>query len=252
LKLSIVIPSIRSTLIPAMLDSLAQSCTKYEYEVILVGPNFSVYDKTICVIDYGTPSRATQIGLLYCSGELYFNAVDDALFLPGAIDNAIEQYDNMCGNLDVILMRYRESPGRTGKEAPIENWNAWYHEALRLPGIDPGWKICGHTLLSLATIKQFGGYDCRFEHINYNIHDLLFRIQRAGGNCYPSNTEISNDDHMPGHSGDHAAICLSDGPDQLLFRSIYGSELTAKQRPQCIDLYNWKQSPAIWERRFKV
>ena len=95
------------------------------------------------------------------------------------------------------------------------------------------------------TFKSLGGIDCRFEHVNMNIHDLAYRIQNAGGRLHfsPSVVMHCNSNNF---GADHAVLDQSYGSNDLpLFRELYNHTGPVRQ---VLDMNNWKQSPAKWRR----
>jgi len=256
IDVSILIPAIRVNNWERMYQTILDACKEHTFELVLVSPfdlPESLKSKTNIKLikDYGSPTRAAQIGLLSCEGRLMYHCVDDALFFPSSIDLAINLYDGSCGEKDVVNMRYREGADFSGQEWTHSFWFAHYHDELRMPGVKSFWKISLHPLMSTEYIKSLGGWDCQFEYINHPLHDLMFRVQSDGGRLFDSPTDVTTCNHYGGRTVDHASIHDAQVHNDLpIFRSMYQQENIADTRIK-IPLNNWEESPAIWNRRFK-
>ena len=254
---SILIPAIRTHNWLMMYGSLANSCKKHSFELVLVSPfdlpeNMRHFKNVKLIRDYGPPTRAAQIGSLHCEGKLMYHCVDDAIFLPDSIDKGIEQYNQICGYKDVINMRYREGVNYSGQTMPMGYWTAWHHGELRTPGIPQNYKISLHHMFDINYFRELGGWDCQFEYINHPLHDLMFRVQADGGKLYDSVVDATTCDHYINKTVDHGPIfdaqTYSDKPK---FDAIYSKPGAAEKRIH-LDINNWKDAPAVWDRRFKA
>ena len=254
---SVLMPAIRTHNWLMLYGSLYNSCRNHSFELVLVSPfdlpeNMKQFDNVKHIKDFGAPTRAAQIGALSCEGRLMYHCVDDAIFLPNAIDTAIETYNSICGEKDVINMRYREGQEYSGQTLPPHFWTAWAHDELRLPGIPQHYKISLHHMMSLEYFKKLGGWDCQFEYINHPLHDLMFRVQADGGTLYDSKLDATTCNHFLGKTVDHAPIFDAQTFfDKPIFDAMYSIPEAATSRVH-LDLDNWKNSPEIWERRFKT
>jgi len=257
IDLSIFLPAIRTPLWDRMYDSITESCTKYSWELVLCGPfclteYLKTKDNVKFVKDLGSPSRCAQLASFECDGKLLYHVVDDALFFPNSIDNAILFYNKNCCRKDAINMRYKEGENYSGDSMPMEYWTTQYHGPLRLPGIPKNFKISLHHMLDASYFRELGGYDCSFEYQNYNLHDFIFRLQSDGGIVYDSLDDVTTCNHFPGSSGDHGPINDAHvAHDEPLFLEMYSNSdilLTRKN----IDINNWVQQSGLWKRRFKT
>lgn len=252
--MSVLIPSIRTTNWKVVLDTLKESCKKYTYEVVFIGPFDPPpgIDMTGVkfIKSYRCPSAAAQIGAIACEGDLIHHTVDDAKFIPGAIDAAIDLYRQICRRKDVVNMRYTEDDNYSGKTFPPEYWNAHYHGPLRLSGVLPWMKISCHFLIDRDYFYEMGGFDCNYEYLNFNLHDLMFRIQADSGHLYDSPTDVTNCNHYGGRSVDHWAIEDTYPHDYAKFVAKFSNPQVYGENPLRIDLDNWKNQPEYWDRRF--
>ena len=254
--ISVFMPAIRTHNWLMLYGSLQNSCKKHSFELVMVSPfdlpeDMKHFKNIKLIKDYGAPSRCAQIAALHCEGKLVYHCVDDAIFLPNAIDKAIEQYNEICGKKDVINMRYREGVDYCGQSMPMGYWHAWFHDPLRLPGILPHYKISCHHMLDSEYFKELGGYDCQYEYVNHGLHDLMFRIQADGGKLYDSSVDVTTCDHYINKTVDHGPVAdAQDQHDRPKFDELYSQNNIAQKRIY-IDLDNWKNCPEVWDRRFK-
>jgi len=253
--ISLTMPAIRTNNWEAFYESAKQSCSNHSFELVLVSPfelpnSLKSINNITHILDKGNPSRCTQIANIAAKGKLIYNCVDDGLFFNSALDWVVDEFNHLHNDLDVINMRYRESSDRKCGEFPLTYWNTSYHSSLRLPGINPSWKLSLHFVMKRHTYLSLGGIDCNFEYSNHGIHDLMFRIQAAGGTIFNSLVEGLNCTHFPGQVADHGPI--NDAQlyhDEPIFNSIYSNPQAAYKR-KYLDLDNWMMQPQVWERRF--
>ena len=249
-KLSVCLPAHRTHLWENFYNSLVESIgNKYSWELIMVGPKDHpsfVRDKPHVkfIKDFGSPSRCGQMATTEATGELMMMASDDGLFVRGAIEQSIDLM-NTLPRKDVLALRFTE--GRDYKGAPMhpEYWMAHHHPPLRV--VPPDYKIILLGMFRLDYFREMGGWDCRFEHLNMNGHDLAFRMQKNGTTVHMSPGLVCNHNWNP-NSGDHIPVQAAyDNCDLKLFREITAP---GHDRPLKIDYDNWKKSPKVWKRRF--
>jgi hypothetical protein len=235
--------------------NIAQSVAPYTFEFIIVSPNFPTVPlqqqmNVKFIRDFGHPSRCLQIGSMIAVGEMFSWGSEDYRAKEHGIAECIELLRSS-DKLDVINMLYSEGPGYTGSQYLDENyWKPYTHPPLRQKHVKPEWGICMTPLLRLATFRTMGGIDCSYEHFNFNVHDLMFRIQNGGGKIIKSNGRIYAHDHVPQYVGDHMAFeeCQAEN-DMPRFIARY-SQPTIDMGP--IPYNNWMfNTENIWHRRFK-
>lgn len=252
--MSVLIPSIRTTNWKVVLDTLKDSCTRYSYEVVFVGPfdppEGTPMDNIKFIKSYRCPSAAAQIGAKACEGELIHHTVDDAKFIPGAIDAATDLYKQVCGKKDVVNMRYTEDDNYSGKSFAPEFWVAHHHPPLRLAGIPSNYKISCHFLINREYFLELGGLDCDYEYLNFNLHDLMFRVQYDGGVLHDSPTDVTNCNHYGNRAVDHGAIEDAYPKDLNLFTSKFCNPHALRDNATRLDIDNYLRQPEIWGRRF--
>ena len=118
IKLSIVVPTIRTHLLEDLYQSFCSSCGDYSFEVIFVGPfdipaSLEEKDNVIYIKDYGQPSRAAQLGLIEASGDLFCWVTDDCFCYPNTLSKTINFYITNCIDTDIVGMRFFENPDHT-------------------------------------------------------------------------------------------------------------------------------------------
>ena len=173
---SICLPAHRTQLWQRLYESAVEAVGPYSWEMILVGPNnpppfFDDKKNFKFLKDFGTPSRCAQIATMLAEGEFMMWGSDDGYFLKNSIRECISLKKNL-DRKDVVIIRYAEGRDYSGKSPPDEYWKAWTHPDLRLPGVPEDYMITLLSMFSLDYFRELGGWDCRFEHLNMNCHDL--------------------------------------------------------------------------------
>ena len=254
MDISVLIPSIRTPNWSIVLDTLKESCKRYSYEVVFIGPfdppGGVDLSKVTYIKSYRCPSAAAQQGAEHCKGELLYHCVDDAKFIPGAIDAATDLYKQVCGYKDTVNMRYTEDDDYSGKTFPLEFWNAHHHPPMRLPGVPGHYKIALHFLVNTKYFLELGGFDCGYEYLNFNLHDLMFRLQYDGGRIFDSPTDVTNCNHYGNRRVDHGVIEDAYPHDKDRFTGKYMNPNALTPENVRIDVNNWRNQPEVWARRF--
>ena len=249
--ISICLPAFRTHLWKRLYDSAGEACGPYRWEMILVGPNepppeLAKEPNFKFFKDYGSPARCAQISTCLAEGELMMFGSDDGYFLKDSIKECIEMHESLTFK-DFVIARLTEGKDHSGEWFDDSYWKAWTHPDLRLPGVDKDYFITLLAVHKLDYYRQIGGIDCRFEHINMNLHDLAFRAQRDGAQISYSPSLVINcdwsylwDDHRPVQGA-------YEQNDKALFQKLY-----SVPRPERIkiDYFNWTKSDAVWKRRF--
>ena len=246
--IGILIPAIRTNRWVDLYNSIALSCKNHTWQLVLVSPfalpkELSHHTNIKIISEFGQVSRAVQRGMLEVDSDLVFLTVDDCVMLEDAIDKCILQYKAQCSQNDVLNMRYSEG----GDIWNIAQYTAGFHGALRIHGVDPKWQIAPQFLMDKNYFVSIGGFDCRYEYINEPVHDFMFRVQLLGGSIIHSDTHCCIATHYPETTKDHAPIHHAQlGHDYPIFIERYRNG----QIDLIIDYDNWKNTPAIWNRRF--
>jgi len=249
-KLSICLPAHRTHLWEKFYESIISSVgDKHSWELVMVGPTeppefFSDKEHFTFIQDYGSPARCAQIATTVAQGELMMWGSDDGLFTPGSIERCIDLHDTL-PKKDVIGIQYTE--GRNYQGAPMhpDYWLAHHHPTLRV--VPPEYMIFIVGMFKLEYFRELGGWDCRFEHLNMNCHDLAFRVQRDGGKIHLSPDLVCNHDWNP-NEGDH--IPVQEAYDQNDLELFYQLHSTDQSQRIKINYDNWESTPKVWKRRF--
>ena len=252
--LSICLPAHRTHLWERLYNSAAAAVgDDYTWELILVGPNdppesLAQKENFKFFKDYGHPSRCAQIATTLAEGEFMMWGSDDGYFLKDSIKECLDMRKSLSmSQRDIIIIKYAEGRGITGTCPEDSYWTAWTHPDLRLPGIPQDYKITLLAMYDLRYFRYLGGWDCSFEHLNMNTHDLSFRAQRDGAKIHFSPNLILTCDWNP-NEGDHVPVQQAyEYNDAPLFRALYGVPRPERIR---IDYFNWEMADQVWQRRF--
>jgi len=252
-ELSICLPAIRPDRWQKLYDSLLTACSAHDFELVLISPyNLPVSMQGLPNVkhikEFGSATRATMLGSNFCTGKYIAVPADDGYFFPNSFDQALDYMANKPAN-DVMVLRYREGKNCDGKPLDNSYWLAKTHIDAASLHIQPDWLTASQPLLQLDFFRDFGGWDCNFEHVAFAAHDFSYRSQRCGSRHHLSPIEVMNADHSPGISGDHAPIHHGHiEHDQPFFTQMYKSPSVVGRTK--IDFNNWMTSPTSWERRF--
>ena len=247
MKLSIIVPTIRTHYLPRFLDSLSKSCKNTEYEVVFIGP-FDLpeeikADNIKFIKSYSTVPCCIQIATLECSGDIICHAVDDSVFYENSLDFVIDHFVNNFSKNDAITLTYTENTNNMTHPSKWLVKNISEFDIIRTA--NPEWTTFVQPMMYREKFISMGGFDCQFEYSNHSHHDLAFRMNMAGSNVSVSPIPVSYAFHMPDRTGDHAPICDAQGKDESLFFSKWLSE------PEIIiDYDNYKNYNGVWNRRF--
>jgi hypothetical protein len=252
-KLSICLPAFRVHLWEKYYNSVFSSINNNSWEMIMVGPNEPpefFKDKTNFKFfkDYGNPTRCAQIATMLAEGELMMWGSDDGLFLPNSIEQCINLHDNL-PQKDVIALRYTEGIGYSGTPMHQQYWMAHHHPQTRI--VPNNYMLILVGMFKTQYFKEIGGWDCRFEALNMNCHDLAFRVQNDGGKIHLSPNYVSIHDWHPNDQEHKPIQHAYEQNDSQLFEKIYANNGYLKRQIK-IDYFNWINAKPIWDRRFKT
>jgi hypothetical protein len=234
---AIILPSIRIKNLPKFWEAANKACKKYTWQLIIIGPYLPsdeiIEKENVCWIrSYANPTLSFVFGNKCANSTYIYNCTDDGLIQEGAIDKAVDIHENiLAGGKGMVNMIYEEGVldhdtleplAHHNSYHPAQYWWAHYHGDLRLPGIQPDWKICPHFFVRKDYYDSLGGIECMFEYINHGLHDLAFRVQADGGRIIDLPFVAYRCAHLPGKSGDHGPIVdAQTGPDLHAFQSKF-------------------------------
>lgn len=240
--LSIVIPSIRTYNWQELMDSIHNSCTKYSYEIIFVGPQYDTVIDSLghvkFIRDFGSPNRCQQLGYMISSGRYIHFGSDDCMYIPKSIDTVM---DKMNGDPKVITCNYSE-----GGQDQVSMRFLDAYGTNKYKEVEKDWVYFNVPFMNRFLFRRFG-FDCKYETTCWGHADLAARMQKWNFSgefnfeieCY--NESVFECSHMPSTSGDHGPIHFAFFDDQKLF---YDSKIGLSATP-------FEKSENIWSRRFR-
>lgn len=236
IDLSIVIPSIRTQNWKNLIASIVSSCTKYQYEIIFVGPYYNDYIDNFPNIKYvkdlGSPNRCQQLGSLVCDGKYIHFGSDDCMYRKDSLDNVI---DILCPD-KVITCNYSEGGNSQITMSLIKAYsNNIYGE------IQEDWVYFNVPFMKTDLFKQYN-FNCLYQTTCWGHTDLAARIQDK---ISRHQIEVYDDPifdctHMPNITGDHAPIHHAFFEDS---RAFYSTSIKSKPRL-------FTESSIKWSKRF--
>lgn len=252
-NLSIIVAGIRSEKWLNLLEELKKSVGSLTYEVIFVGPSFPQSldgTKHSFIRSFASPSKAFMEGAAIASGDYLCQCPDDGILFEDGLKKA---FDSIQGNRQSIsIIRYNEGENFSGKEFELGYWNTNYHPFFNsCAGIKPEWDAGPWFMANYSYFMEMGGIDCRFEHLNLCVNDLIYRSYMNGGNTVLSPTVVASLDWQPGQTPQTHPCCAAFIYNDLpLLQTLYRDEMTADNREIKINQTDWKLAPKIWKRRF--
>lgn len=245
-KLSIILPGIRQYNWDAVYNSINLD---FKWELIIVSP-YQLTDRlqnsrnVKHIRDWGSPARASCIGASLCEAKYITWIADDGICISGTIEKSIKTLDaNINGRL-VIVTKYLEACEKVHNDDYYKLVNAY----PKSPYISDSWWIFNCAFMHRDYYESIGGWDAENFETPAILHaDLAIRCQRDGCETILIEDPLLNCGH--GHA-DHAPIEMAHNyNDAPRYSEIYNS-IDCLHRTK-ININNWKNSPAIWERRFK-
>lgn len=245
IDISFIITGLRTLHWNTLLDSLYESVKKYSFETIFIGPYIPTdkvfNDKNSTFLkNNSSPSVCTQIGSYLAKGKYFALLADDSIFYKDTIDESMDLLLSKNPNKDLIALRHIQTVDYNGITEGFSQrdprwWKAGTHPILNQAYVNRDWDITCNPLMSLEYYKYLGGIDCRFFHVNYNIHDLTFRAQLDGANVYISPNIVCNTPvHYSRPSTDRLMV-MTENNDEPLYKKIWSSP-----RHSRIDFENWR------------
>ena len=193
--------------------------------------------------------RASQIAASMCEGELVTWIADDGILLPDSLDKNIDLLRSMGdNNKNVVVTKYYE--GKNGTEKPLQpdnyfklNGSDWTSS----PFISKEWWLFNVAIIHRTFFEELGGWDSLYEGTFYSHADMAVRAQYLGANVKMSDFPLLNCDHEQlDHAPIESAQIIHDKP---LFQSRYRNPSWTMGEMR-LDINNWKDSSAVWKRRF--
>lgn len=248
--LTIVSVGIRNEQWPRLVKSIATGIKKYTYEIILVGPRqlpneLHHVESVRYLKEDSCPARKYMCAANIAEGNFIGYINDDSVIAEGSIDRALDIL--VKGNkIDLVALRHIQSHNYDGvvpefSQVNPEWWTVKIQRSLQKRHVDINWKVTCDPLINTDYLKYLGGLDCRFNFLNFAVHDLTFRAQKNGSEVFISPDIVMN---TPIHdSNHHSTIHQYVHADEALFSQLWENERNTR-----IDWDNWKDSPQLWER----
>lgn len=239
MKLSIIIPSIRTNKHLDVMKSISRSCTKYEYEIIFIGPFYNGrnadYNASF-ISDYASPNICQHKAISHCTGDIVHVFSDDCTFEDGSIDKCLDAID-----CDAVVANYDE-----GGNQAVQNFSLNHCYAKTCT--PDSFVIFNTAFMRKDKLLELGGFDCNFETLCVAQADLAARWQFSGFSVKVVDIRLSSCGHMPGTSGDHAPMHYAQ-----LNNDIPRYQMKYLSQPNLVvDFDNFKNHPSVWTRRFNA
>lgn len=257
-EISIILPSIRPDRLLTFYESLQKS-TKRNFELVVVSPyplpsELEQFRNIKYARDFGNPSRAQSIALLLCEAPVVTWQADDAIMIEGAIDQHLDLLASMGSDLkNVVVAKYREGQVGSDDREKIhpDNYFMVAGSPAASPYIPPDFWLFNVAFMYREFLEALGGFNAQFEGTWSSQTDLAIRAQAVGANVKMSGIPCMICDHMPGSSGDHKPIyeCQT-FHDEPLLQQTYRDPVWHQKVSPSVGIMNWKQTQAIWTRRF--
>ena len=210
-----------------------------------------ICEKVKHIQSWRSPNACQQQGLMLATGEYITFASDDGVFLPGALDKAINALDFATaedGGEFVIVGKYLEGDTPNPDMGHDDYYKFRYHKAYRLKGVPQNDLIFNCGVIRNSFIRQLGGWDSELFECTTCAHaDLGIRAKKAGARMILMPDVMFQCSHQPGNSGDHRPVNQAMKRDIKNFQKIY-------KKPNDrinIEFNNWQNTPEVWEERFK-
>ena len=239
--LSIIIPSIRPQNWDNICKTLKDLEGKIDIELIFVGPDKHEDAQCRFVKDFGSPTRAIQLGSIVATKELMCWMSDDGKIDTDKFYSSVCSFLENSGQKDIMCLRYTEN----SHNRPIDYWSTSYHDDLRNLKYVPDTSFSLLSLMRRSLFLEIGGLDCSYKHCNMSCIDFSLRVKKMGGEVIMSPYQIFDFKWVPGTQGDRKVIHDTDiNHDMPLFKERYSS----KEPKGIIDHNNWIDSDPLWDR----
>lgn len=246
MKISIIVPSIRLDNWNRLYDTISKSCSRYDFELILIGPKNKedfVKDNVVFIQSRMSPNACQQLGLLSATGDIVTWASDDCIFVEGMIDKYIDQILTDRDKKHVVVGKYTE-----GVDSPESNclFDSYYQLNASYPNcssIPDHWVHFNTAIMYMDYFLELGGFECRFQVPAFAFADIAVRAQRDGAKITFVQDKLLHCEHgQPDHMPIEIAHVYEDTP---LYRYLHNNEPERVRIP----LDNWKSQPEIWNKR---
>lgn len=249
--LSIIVPGIRNYNWVDLYESFRHSLGDEIFEVIFAGPyqlpvELEALKNVKFIRDWGNQIRCQQLALLLAEGEYVHWCSDDGVALPGALLEGLNIL-RMQKEPAVVMLKYLESDNPSPDMYKDEYYLLSGYHGTTTEYIPKSFYGLNTAIAPTALVKMLGGWDARFGSCIAHA-DFAVRVQREKIKVIVSDIVAHHVGHMPGTTGDHGPMYyVQVENDEPLFQKLWGGPESFRN---IIPLDNWKQVPAVWEKRF--
>lgn len=250
-KLSVLVPSIRPGNLISLYNSIKMSFSG-EFEMIVAGPYelptpLAALPNVKWIKTFRSPIAAQQEALIHSTGEWISWMADDGVALPGMLDESFKLLEGK-GYKWIVVSKYQEGDNPVDMDTD-KYYFLRHHDSMRLPGVPTPAMLLNCGLVSCQLLMGMGGWEAsRFQVCPMSYNDFSIRAFKFGAEWILQDKPVFKCSHLPGGQGDHLPIHIAQTEyDQPVFTGIYS---TLHDR-MVIDINNWKESPEVWDLRFK-
>lgn len=251
-KLSILIPSIRTENLRRLYDSIKLAFSG-EFEAIVASPyplpDNMQFDNVKLITTWRAPLAAQQEALTQATGEWVSWCADDGWCLPNSYDQAFQLLEGK-DYKTIITGKYQEGERKDDNMEKIDYYILNNHHGSQAVFLPENSYMLNCGLVSRKLLLEVGGWDSReFVTCPPGYNDLAVRLNKYGCEFIIPDFMMFECTHMPGETGDHSSIHRAQTLlDEPKFREIWSHPYFSKRIS--VDLYNYKRTPEKWEMRF--
>jgi hypothetical protein len=247
--LSVIVPSVRPDRQHDFVQSVYRNCTKYNFELVFVGPELvSVLNTDTAVKhvkDYGCPSRCMNIGAAVAEGKYITWSADDGIHENNGFDKILDILENGYSDKDVVVAKYKEGDDIVHNDDYYRLNNAY----PRSPHISDNWWIFNLAFMHRKYYKKLGGCDSNFQTSAVTLADLAVRAQRDGAQVTMFGESTVKFGLMPVDTGDHGPVFRAQMQEDMPnYENLHTNPLMAERI--CIGFENWHFADRVWGHRW--
>jgi glycosyltransferase involved in cell wall biosynthesis len=248
MKLSIIVPTIRTEKWDQLYASVLNSCTNpaIDIEMVMVGPEPNINSQcwadrnTKFIRSFLSPNASQQLGLVFSTGDIITYAADDCIFEPGMIDKCLDALLENNSKTHIVIAKYSEGNGDQSDDEYYKLTKAY----PKAKYIEDDWWIFNCAFIHADYMKWLGGFDSIFQIPAFGYADLAVRAQRAGCKVTFVREKLLHCEHgQPDHGPIEVAHVYEDSP---LYQITHENQSVRVQIP----LDNYKDLKPFWSKRY--
>lgn len=256
MKLSVIVPSIRTKNLNDLYNSINDACTFAinPWEMIVISPyDLPEYlknmDNVKIINSFRSPIACQQQGLMEARGEYISWAADDGKYMPDSLNQSFKLLEGKDYTY-LVMGKYFEG------DNPQKMDTNWYyvlsnHDSMKgLANLPDDSLMLNCGVVSHQLLLELGGWDAfRFQVCPMAYNDFAVRARKFGAKFIIQDDIMFKCSHMPGLTGDHAPIHIAQIKcDEPTFRALYNIPHERIKIP----LDNWKETDEVWKGRFGI